>query len=137
MSDTATTSVGYRAQFGAGNGALQRKSRQQYISGKWTDGESGELISVINPSTEQVVGQVPLGTAAEVDRAARAARAAFKTWSQSSREERLGFLKAILAELEVRSEEIANAVSLEMGAPAQVSRDVQFTTKLTRAAAIT
>jgi len=125
---TITTSSSHEGAvaFGMGDEALQRKSRRQYIDGRWVDGESGELIDVVDPSTEQVVGQVPAGTAAEVDRAARAARAAFETWSRTSREERLGYLEAIVAQMEARSQEIADAVSLEMGAPADISMAIQY-----------
>ena len=69
-----------------------------YIDGKWVDPVEPKTLEVDNPTTEQVSGRISLGSAADVDKAVKAARRAFATWSQSSREERLDLLQAILAE---------------------------------------
>ena len=66
---------------------------------------------------KQVSGKISLGSAADVDKAVAAARRAFATWSQSSREERLDLLEAILAEYLKRAGELGEAVTEEMGAP--------------------
>lgn len=131
MTITASSSQQGATIFGAGNAVLQRKSRQQYIDGHWVDGERDEFIDVIDPSTEQAIGQVPSGTANEVDRAAKAARTAFASWSQTSREERLAYLQAIIEQMNARSQEIADAVSLEMGSPAEIALGVQHGLPLT------
>ena len=60
-----------------------------YIDGKWVDPVEPKTLEVDNPTTEQVSGRISLGSAADVDKAVKAARRAFATWSQSSREERL------------------------------------------------
>ena len=69
-----------------------------YIDGQWVDPVKPNTLDVDNPTTEQVSGKISLGSAADVDKAVKAARKAFATWSVSSREERLDLLQAILAE---------------------------------------
>ena len=70
-------------------------------------------------------GRISLGSAADVDKAVKAARRAFATWSQSSREERLDLLQAILAEYQKRAGDLADAVSEEMGAPSSLASGPQ------------
>lgn len=94
-----------------------RKIDKFYIDGKWVAASSGEFAEVINPANEQVSGQIALGTATDVDLAVAAARRAFGVWSYSSRAERLELLKSILSEYSRRAEELADAVTEEMGAP--------------------
>ena len=66
-----------------------------YIDGQWVDPVEPKTLDVDNPTTEQVSGKIALGAAADVDKAVKAARKAFATWSQTSREERLDVLQAI------------------------------------------
>ena len=68
-----------------------------YIGGEWVDPQGSETIEVINPSTEEVIGSIPAGTAEDVDRAVGAAREAFEGWAATSREERAAYLAAISA----------------------------------------
>src|SRR6478752_3276671 len=96
-----------------------------YIDGKWVDPVEARSLDVDNPTTEQVSGQIAIGGAADVDRAVEAARKAFTTWSQSTREERLEVLGAILAEYQKRASDLADAVSEEMGAPASLAAGPQ------------
>jgi aldehyde dehydrogenase (NAD+) len=83
----------------------------------------GELVTgsatldVVNPATEETIGHISFGTRADVDKAVAAARRAFESFSQTTKEERLTLLRAIQAEIENRKEELATAVSDEMGAP--------------------
>ncbi|WP_313675407.1 aldehyde dehydrogenase family protein [Mycolicibacterium sp.] len=88
-----------------------------YIDGQWVDPVELRLLDVENPATEQVCGRIAIGSSADVDRAVSAARAAFVSWSQSTREERLDLLQALLAEYQRRSADLAHAVTEEMGAP--------------------
>ncbi|MBX7433837.1 aldehyde dehydrogenase family protein [Mycobacterium sp. Y57] len=88
-----------------------------YIDGQWVDPVEPKTLDVDNPTTEQVSGRIALGTAADVDKAVKAARKAFGTWSQTSREERLDVLQAIQVEYQKRSTDLAEAVNEEMGAP--------------------
>ena len=88
-----------------------------YIDGQWVDPIEHTTTNTINPATEEVSGTIALGTAADVDRAVQAARKAFATWSQTSREERLAVLSRVLEEYQKRSDDLAAAITDEMGAP--------------------
>lgn len=92
-----------------------------YLDGQWVVPENREHLSVINPATEQVAGQISLGTAADVDAAVKAAQAAFVDFSQTTKQQRLDLLQAIAAEYKKRSDDIADAITEEMGAPAWLS----------------
>lgn len=89
-----------------------------YIDGAWVDPVSPATADVINPATEEVSGHISLGSAADVDKAVAAARKAFDSWSQTTREQRLEVLKAVQAEYANRQAEIGDAIREEMGAPA-------------------
>jgi len=99
-----------------------------YINGKWVRPENRTTLPVINPATEKSFTEISLGTADDVDTAARAARAAFPAWSQTSREERLAILDKILAGIKDRAEDLAQAISQEMGAPISFARTAQVGT---------
>jgi aldehyde dehydrogenase (NAD+) len=99
-----------------------------YINGKWVRPENRTTLPVINPATEKSFTEISLGTADDVDTAARAARAAFPAWSQTSREERLAILDKILAGIKARAEDLAQAISQEMGAPISFARTAQVGT---------
>ncbi|GAB7145527.1 aldehyde dehydrogenase family protein [Mycobacterium riyadhense] len=96
-----------------------------YIDGMWVDPVEPKTLDVDNPTTEQVSGKIALGSAADVDKAVKAARKAFATWSLSSRAERLDLLQAILAEYQKRSADLGEAVSEEMGAPPSLGSGTQ------------
>jgi aldehyde dehydrogenase (NAD+) len=96
-----------------------------YIDGQWVDPVRPNTLDVDNPTTEEVSGRISLGSAADVDVAVNAARKAFTTWSQTSREQRLDVLQAILAEYQKRASDLADAVSEEMGAPASLAAGPQ------------
>ena len=96
-----------------------------YIDGEWVDPIEPKTLDVDNPTTEKVSGKIAIGSAADVDKAVKAARKAFATWSVSTREERLELLEAILAEYQKRSADLGAAVSEEMGAPPSLGSGVQ------------
>ena len=96
-----------------------------YIDGQWVEPTELKTLDVINPATEEVCGKIALGNAADVDKAVKAAKKAFKTWSQTSREERLDVLGRILAEYQKRFGDLATAVTEEMGAPASLAQRAQ------------
>ncbi|MBD0862926.1 aldehyde dehydrogenase family protein [Gordonia sp. zg691] len=104
---------------------LERLSAGHYIDGQWTPSESDARIDVYSPATEEIVGSIPAGTAGDADRAVTAARRAFAEWSATPREKRLGYLKAITEALNERREELAQVMSLEIGSPIQLSRNMQ------------
>ena len=91
---------------------------KNYINGEWVASNGGSLRDIINPATEQAIGQVSFGTAADVDRAVTAARAAFEVFSQWSVEQRLELLGRIAEAYKARYDDMAAAITAEMGAPA-------------------
>ena len=95
------------------------------IDGRWVEPAVPVALDVIDPATEEAFTQIALGSVADVDRAVLAARAAFPAFSLWSKDERLALLRRILAAYEARYEEIAQAVSREMGAPLAFARDSQ------------
>ncbi len=102
-----------------------------YIDGAWVEPLTPHLFEVINPATEDVAGQISLGSSADVDRAVAAARRAFTTYSQSSRDERLALLQRIIDGFEARNGELARAMTAEMGSPITFSNEVQTVNALT------
>jgi aldehyde dehydrogenase (NAD+) len=97
-----------------------------YIDGQWVEPAELKTLDVENPATAQTAGRIALGSAADVDRAVKAARKAFATWSQTSREERLDVLQRILTEYQNRFGDLAAAVTEEMGAPASLAQRAQI-----------
>jgi aldehyde dehydrogenase (NAD+) len=96
-----------------------------YIGGQWVDPAELKTLDVINPATEQVSGKIALGSAADVDRAVKAARKAFATWSLTSREERLAVLQRILEQYQKRAGDLGAAITEEMGAPKALAHGFQ------------
>jgi aldehyde dehydrogenase (NAD+) len=96
-----------------------------YINGTWVDPVSPRLLDVINPATEAAYTQISMGSAADVDRAVAAARAAFPAFTASDKAARVDLLQRILAAYNDRAEDLVRAVSDEMGAPLSWSRDAQ------------
>jgi aldehyde dehydrogenase (NAD+) len=96
-----------------------------YIDGQWVEPKGSQTVDVINPATEQVAGRVTLGTAEDVDLAVRAARKAFASYSRTSREARVDLLERIVAEYQKRFEDMAKAITEEMGAPSWLAQRAQ------------
>ncbi len=101
------------------------KLQKFYINGEWVDPLSEATMTVLNPATEQQIGIVALGNAADVDRAVTAANATFEEFSQTNKEERLALLKKVKAITEARFEDLAQAMRMEMGAPITMAREAQ------------
>lgn len=102
-----------------------RDCRQFYINGQWVHPAARHDLPVENPATEQPIAVISQGSREDLDRAVAAARQAFPGYSQTSREQRLQWLEALLAVYMARYEEMAQAISLEMGAPISFSRSDQ------------
>lgn len=97
-----------------------------YINGHWVEPSAGStLVDIVDPATEAPAGKLAMGTAADVDAAVAAARAAFPAWSESSREERIALLERVIACYRARLGDIAEAVRAEIGAPITLCRNVQ------------
>lgn len=93
-----------------------------YIDGKWVDPITPSTLYVINPATEEPFATISMGSAADVNKAVTAAKTAFKSFSKTSVQERVEMLGAILEEYTKRYDEIATAISTEMGAPIWLSK---------------
>lgn len=102
-----------------------REYTKFYIDGAWVDPAQPKTLDVINPANEEVCGVISMGSEADVDKAVRAARKAFATFSQTSREERIDILERIVAEYQKRFEDMAKAITEEMGAPAWLAQRAQ------------
>lgn len=96
-----------------------------YINGSWVDPVTPKTLDVINPATEGVAGRISMGSAADVDRAVKAARAAFASYSHTTVDERVALLERIIAEYQKRYADMAAAITEEMGAPAALSQKAQ------------
>ena len=101
------------------------RHKQFYIGGRWVEPAEPAALDVIDPSTEQPFTAISLGSKADIGRAVGAAKAAFTNFSQTLREDRLGLLRRILKSYNRRSEDLAQTVSQEMGAPLTFAREAQ------------
>src|SRR5579863_4432751 len=107
--------------------------RKFYIDGKWVSPAQGRDYSVVNPATEEVVATISLGSGADVDKAVSAARKAFDShsdshsdsYSETTVEARVALLRRIIEVYKAKSEEMAQAISREMGAPISLARKAQ------------
>ncbi|MEV6371174.1 aldehyde dehydrogenase family protein [Micromonospora musae] len=102
-----------------------------YLDGRWVTPSGASPLPVHNPATEEVIATVPAGTAADVDRAVAAARAAFDGWAATTPAQRAAHLDRLHAALSARADEIARTVALELGAPLKVASRVQAGLPLT------
>ncbi|SEE77470.1 aldehyde dehydrogenase family protein [Pseudomonas kilonensis] len=100
-------------------------SQQFYINGDWQSPAYPATLPVVNPATEQVIAEVARGSGEDVDRAVAAARAAFPDWSATSVQARVAILGKIHGLILERKEELAQALSLEMGAAIGFARAMQ------------
>ncbi len=101
------------------------EKREFYINGQWVAPAKQNDFAVIDPSTEEQCAVISLGGQSDTDAAVAAARAAFDGWSQTSKSERQALLKRLLEVYNDRAEEMAQAMSMEMGAPMALSRAQQ------------
>jgi aldehyde dehydrogenase (NAD+) len=99
--------------------------RKFYIDGKWVNPAQGRDFPVVNPATEEVVATISLGNSLDVDKAVSAARKAFDSCPQTTVEARLALLRRIIEVYKAKSEEMARAISTEMGAPITLARKAQ------------
>ena len=96
-----------------------------YINGAWVQPSTDATLAVINPATEEPIDSIALGGAADVEKAVAAAKAAFATFSQTSREERVDLLQRIIAAYGARMGDVAEVISQEMGAPLPLAKAAQ------------
>ncbi|MDO9417815.1 aldehyde dehydrogenase family protein [Pararhizobium sp.] len=96
-----------------------------FIDGRWVSPAVAKALDVIDPSTEEAYTQISLGSEADVNTAVAAAKSAFESFSVTPKDERLALLRRILEAYNARFEDIAQAVSQEMGAPLSFAREAQ------------
>lgn len=99
--------------------------RRFLIDGSWVAPSGRREIDVIDPATEAPIGKILLGEASDVDAAVQAARTAFESFAETSKEERIALLERIIAVYEKRIDDVARAISDEMGAPMKFARHAQ------------
>ncbi len=104
---------------------LYANATKFYLDGKWVEPATAAVLDVLNPATEQVITQVAMGSVQDTNLAVAAAKAAFPAWSQTSREERLRLLEAIVAAYQNRMADLAATVTAEMGAPSKFAARAQ------------
>ena len=98
---------------------------QIYVGGEWVASDSTAQIDVISAITEEVIGKVPSGSAADVDAAVAAARAAFPSWSTTSPTERQALIYKLVEELKARAGEFLSLISQEVGQPVSAAQRSQ------------
>jgi aldehyde dehydrogenase (NAD+) len=96
-----------------------------FINGEWQDSAGEDVITVINPATEEPLATIPCGSVTDVDAAATAAASALEVWSHSSLDERAAVLRQIAASIEARAQEITRTIVSEVGQPERLAAQLQ------------
>ncbi len=91
------------------------KRLANYVGGEWVEADTGRTQQVQNPATEEILAEVPLGSASDVDRAARAAQAAYPAWRSTPPVQRARFLFELKFLLEKHADELARTLTREHG----------------------
>ncbi len=99
--------------------------RKFYIDGAWVEPLQPENLGVLNPATEEVIASISLGSTEDIDRAVAAARRAFASFSNTSKQDRVELLERILVVYKKRYDEMAELICLELGAPISMSKKSQ------------
>ena len=99
--------------------------RKFYVDGEWMAPDSSDEMALVNPATEKRIGTITLGSVEDINRAVSAATKAFVAYSQTSVAERLALLGKFVGIYNDRYDEMAQAITAEMGAPITMSRDAQ------------
>ncbi|MEM6664481.1 MAG: aldehyde dehydrogenase family protein, partial [Pseudomonadota bacterium] len=100
-------------------------ARQFYINGSWVQPLDGTELTVMNPSNEEPFATISLGGQADTDAAVAAAKAAFPAWKNTPKADRIAALERLYAAYKERSDDMARAISQEMGAPIALARSAQ------------
>ncbi len=99
--------------------------RKFYIKGEWVESQGGREHHVIDPSTEEPCATITLGSEADAKAAVAAAKAAFRDWMSTPTAERIALVEKLIELYDARAEDLAQAMSLEMGAPIDMARSQQ------------
>jgi len=103
-----------------------RNYLKHYINGEWVESTGSETMDVVNPATEEVMGRISLGTQEDLDKAVQAARAAFPSFSKTTKEYRIELLEKIAEEYAKRKDDIIEVITEELGAPLKLSENVHY-----------
>ncbi|KHE71802.1 aldehyde dehydrogenase family protein [Halobacillus sp. BBL2006] len=103
-----------------------RNYLKHFINGEWVESTGSDVEEVINPATEEVIGKISLGTKEDLDKAVKAARDAFPSFSTMPKEERVKMLERIAEEYEKRKDDIIETITDELGSPLTVSEKVHY-----------
>src|SRR5215471_9730248 len=114
-----------------------RDSREFYIDGQWVKPKKPKELPVLNPATEEPIANISLGSLSDVDDAVAAARRAFPSFSETTREDRLALLGRIRSVYQQHYDEMAETISREMGAPIGLSKTAQAAAPMAHLATIT
>ena len=101
--------------------------RNFYINGKWVSPSKPDDFEVINPSNEEPFAIISLGDEADTNSAVKAAKESFSSWKKTSKEERINLLEKLLKVYKKRFDEMAEAQSMEMGAPIDYAKSALTT----------
>ncbi|HKA29870.1 MAG TPA: aldehyde dehydrogenase family protein [Candidatus Binatia bacterium] len=113
-----------------------RESREFYIDGQWVKPKKPKELPVLNPATEEPIASISLGSQSDVDDAVAAARRAFPSFSETTREDRLALLGRIMSVYRQHYDEMAETISREMGAPIGLSKTAQAAAPMAHLATI-
>ena len=102
-----------------------REYKQFYINGEWVDPTTPNDLDVINPANEEVCAHISMGSEADVNKAAAAAKTAFETFSRTSVQERVELLESCAEVYQKYYNDIADAIREEMGAPQELAAGAQ------------
>lgn len=102
------------------------EKREFYINGRWVAPSASNDFQVIDPSTEEPCAVISLGSEADTNAAVAAAKAALPEWMARPASERIALVAKLLELYAARNEDLAQAISMEMGAPIDMARTQQF-----------
>ena len=98
---------------------------KHYINGQWVASIDGREMAVENPSTEEKIATITLGGVADADAAVAAAKAAFPAWAATDPLDRIAALERLMEVYKGQAEDMAQAISSEMGAPIALAKTAQ------------
>jgi aldehyde dehydrogenase (NAD+) len=103
------------------------EKREFYINGRWVAPAKANDMDVIDPSSEEPCAVISLGSQTDTDAAVNAANAAFDGWAFTPKDERIAVVERLAEIYNSRSDELAETISLEMGAPIDMAKAQQVT----------
>ncbi|MEB7754891.1 aldehyde dehydrogenase family protein [Staphylococcus pseudoxylosus] len=103
-----------------------KRKNQQFINGQWMNSSSQDIIEVINPASEKVIGTIAKGTKDDVDKAVNAAKNVYLEFRNTSVKERQDMLNRIVEEYKKRKDDIVEVITEELGSPRELSEKTHY-----------